>query len=132
MNFSSVLVMWAIMSGAGLIGSGLTMQLEGKVLGLNRTANRPDVVIANIKHLRTMTGMLAAGWLGFLLIGLLATTVSAPPNPLGETAIGLLIRWGLLGVVALWAFMTVADYVYLRGLYDKSLAAAQAPAEVDL
>lgn len=119
-NFTTELFIWIIFCVAGLITSALATRLAHLVLVAVRELSRDADVIDGSAHLRRIQIERVIGWAFLLVIGALALFQPAPENTIGSTPIGLLIRWILIGVIGLWSFETVTDYLFVRKLWRRN------------
>jgi hypothetical protein len=129
-NFSAELAVLIVLSTIGLVFSSLSLRyahLNYRAVVILRD-NHPEIpvsqdLIDGRAHLRSTQVLLVIGWAGWLLLGALATLPVPPNQPVGATPVGLVIRYLLLGSIALWSLMTARDYLYGRKMWNRRSSA---------
>lgn len=126
MTFSGELAVFLALCVIGLTTSCGTLRYSWLNYAAVKQLTDNQEVIDGAGHFRTHAIEKATGWFGFLMFGLVATIPTPPPEPIGVTPIGLVLRYLFLFVIAIWSFMTASDFVYGRRQWGKHRSAERA------
>jgi hypothetical protein len=120
MTFTTEVFVWLGICLTGLVTSVLALRLAHLVLEEAHQLSKDRDVIDGAGHLRRVQVMRVIGWAPLVFLGIFALLQPAPANPVGATTLmGLLIRWVLIGVVAIAAAETANDYLFARHLWRR-------------
>lgn len=113
MTFSGELLVWLAFCCLGLLTSCLSLSLANLILaGLQRRRAVEDA-LDWARHLCWSHKLRALGWAIGVAVGVLATLQPPLAQTVGSVSeIGALIRWMLIGTVALWSFETASDFLF--------------------
>lgn len=114
MTFSGELAVLLVFCSIGLVAAALSLRYA--VLNYHAVINGggDHRLIEGTGHIRSQQIALLLFWLGFELVGVLATIPVPPAAPVGTTPVGFLIRWLLLGALGIAAWMTATNFLYGR------------------
>jgi hypothetical protein len=120
MTFTTEVFVWLGICITGLVTSALALRLAHLVLEEAHQLSKDQDVIDGAGHLRRVQVLRVVGWAAMVFLGILVLLQPAPASPVGSvTTVGLIIRWVLIGGVAIAAFETANDYLFARYLWRR-------------
>jgi hypothetical protein len=121
-------LIWLVVCVLGLVFSLLSLSMAWRIMTRVVSYTKIPEVAQETRHRYVMQWVWVAGWFVFLGLGVFALYYSLvlDPNadlPSGITP-GMLIRWGLIAAISIFALGTVSDFLYTRKVWIANQLAA--------
>jgi hypothetical protein len=128
MIYTNELVVWQIISTVGLASAALLLRFRILVLKSVVASGQDADLIDGATENRRSAFILTVIWLGLFGLGVLAVLdVPTPKLTTVPTLLGQIVGWLLIGMLALWAYLTTSNYAYtLRKWWESPISSTPA------